>query len=199
MDNATIDYQPQEILEFDTIESLDALMSPFRLQLVECFRQPATAREAADEMGVGVTRLYRHLHRLVEHGFLNVIEERQAAKTVEKVYAVAAKTVRPSPRFMERYGAEGNAELVRLGFRSAESEAIAAVESDPTLLDPAARRTALSLARLRLSEAELRELIDAVEELFALYKGRNGPIEVSLFGSVIPMRHHDHEGEETHE
>ena len=197
MDKATIDYQPRETLEFDTIESLDALMSPFRLRLLACFREPSTAKVAAEQMDVRVTRLYRHLHRLVEHGFLNVVGERQAGKTVEKMYAVAARNVRPSARFTETYGPRGTAELMKLGFRTVESEIVAAVESDPTI-DPAGDLTAFTFTRLRLSESELEELVDAVEALFASYAGRNGPIEVSFLGSVIPLTRHDEHTKETH-
>lgn len=179
-------------MEFDTIESLDVLMSPFRLRLLACFREPSTAKAAADQMGVSVTRLYRHVHRLVEHGFLKIVAERQAGKTVEKVYAVAARNVRSSAKFIEQYGPRGTAELLKLGFRTVESEVVAAAENDPTI-DMSGDRTAFTFTRLRLTEAELAELISAVQDLFVSYSGRSGPIEVSFLGSVIPLADHSDE------
>lgn len=198
MNTPAIDYQPQETFEFDTIESLDALMSPFRLRLLACFREPSTAKAAAEQMDVSATRLYRHLHRLVEHGFLNVVGERPAGKTVEKMYAVAARNVRPSARFTEKYGPRGTAELMRLGFRTVESEVVAAAESDLTI-DPSRDRVAFSFTRLRLSEAALVELVTTVEGLFDSYRGESGPIEVSFLGSVIPLKYHEEHTKETQE
>lgn len=192
-----VDYQPREMMEFDTIESLDVLMSPFRLRLLACFREPSTTKAAAEQMGVSVTRLYRHVHRLVEHGFLKEVAERQAGKTVEKVYATAARNVRPSARFTEQYGPRGTAELLKLGFRTVESEVVAAAETDPTI-DPSGNRTAFSFTRLRLTEAELAELVSAVGDLFDSYSGGNGPIEVSFFASVIPLRDHRDQEKEGH-
>ena len=46
-------------MEFDTIGSLDMLMSAFRLRLPARFRQPSMTKAAAEQMGVSVTRLNR--------------------------------------------------------------------------------------------------------------------------------------------
>jgi hypothetical protein len=197
MDHRTIEYEPEEHMEFDSLDSLDVLMSPFRLRILACFREPSTTKTAADQMGVSVTRLYRHIHRLVEHGFLKVVAERQAGKTVEKVYAVAARNVRPSARFIEEYGTRGTAELMKLGFRTVESEVVASAETDPSI-DLSSDRAAFTFSRLWLSESELTELVAALEDLFASYQGRNGSIEVSILGSVVPLRDHGDQRKESH-
>lgn len=177
---------PAETFEFDTLEALDALMSPFRLRLLACFRAPATVKQAADRLGVGVTRLYRHIHGLVGHGFLVVVEERRKGKTVEKVYSVSARNVRPSATFLQRYGAQGNAELFRLGFRTVEAEVVAAAEANPSLA-PVGEHTTFSFTRLQLTESDLKELAASVESIVEEFRGRSGPIEVSVLGSVIPL------------
>ena len=84
------------------------------------------------------------MQRLVEHDSLKVVAERQAGKTVEKVYAVAASDVRPSAQFTEQYGPRGTAGLLKLGFMTVESEVVAAAETDPTI-DPSGHRTAFAL------------------------------------------------------
>ncbi len=178
--------EQRAVLEFDTLEALDTLMSPLRLRLLSCFREPATVREAADRMDVQVTRLYRHVNRLVDHGFLIVSEERPKAKTVEKLYRTAGKNIRPSAAFLEQYGTEGTAELLRLGFRTVEADVVAAALVDPSI-DPSGERSTFGFTRLYLDEARLRELVEAVEALFHRFDERSGDIEVSFMGSVIPL------------
>lgn len=195
---SAVRFEPAEAVEFDTLEALDALMSPFRLRLMACFSSPATARQAADKLGVGVTRLYRHLDRLVEHGFLVIVEERAKAKTVERVFSVSARSVRPSAEFLERYGPQGHGEMMRLGFRTVESEVVAAVEADPSI-DPLGDQTTFKFTRLRLEEEDLRELVAGLDDLFERFTGRTGPIEVSFLGSVVPLERDTsrHQGETT--
>lgn len=186
--NPSNGFQPAEVLEFDTIEDLDALVSPFRIRLLSCFRNPGTIKEAAATLGVGATRLYHHIHRLVDHGFLVEVGERPAGKTVERLYSVAADTVRPSSVFLDRYGREGNAELARLIFRTVESEVVAAVEADSSL-DLEGSRVALTYTRLFLDEAALTELVATIDRLVAEQKSRprSGDVEVSFFASVVPL------------
>jgi hypothetical protein len=181
------------VLEFDTLEELDTLMSPLRLRLLSCFRDPATVREAAIQMDVQVTRLYRHVNRLVDHGFLLVVEERSKAKTLEKVYQTAGKNVRPSASFLEHYGTDGTAELLRLGFRTVEADVVAAAHADPSI-DPSGDRSVFGFTRLYLDEANLRELVEEVDSLFDRFDERSGDIEVSLMGSVIPLSKLDESG-----
>lgn len=174
------------VFEFDTLEELDTLMSPLRLRVLSCFREPATVKEVARQMDVHVTRLYRHVNRLFANGFLVIVEERAKAKTVEKVYQTAGNTVRPSASFMERYGTEGTAELLRLGFRTVEADVVAAAQDDPSI-DPSGDRSIFGFTRLYLDEARLRELVKEVEALLHRFDERSGSIEVSLMGSVIPL------------
>ena len=185
--NPAFEFQPAAVMELDTMEALDALVSSFRLRLVACFRRPSTVKEVARQLGVNVTRIYHHLHRLVDHGFLVEVGERPAGKTVEKVYTVAALNVRPSAAFLDRYGTEGNAELMRLSFQTVGSEVVAAARLDPSL-DPSGETSTLGFTRLHISEADLRELVSEVDSLFDEYKSRTGDIEVSFFSSVIPLR-----------
>jgi hypothetical protein len=180
------DDHQEPVWEFDTLEQLDTLMSPLRLRLLSCFRDPATVKEAAMRMDVQVTRLYRHVNRLVDHGFLVVTEERPRAKTVEKVYQTSGKNIRPSATFLEEYGTEGTVEMLRLGFRTVEVEVLGAAEADPSI-DPSGDRSTFGFTRLYLDEAHLRDLVEAVDALFHRFDERSGDIEVSFMGSVIPL------------
>ncbi len=161
-------------------------MSPLRLRLLSCFRDPTTVKEAALQMDVQVTRLYRHVNRLVDHGFLVIVEERAKARTVEKVYQTAGKNVRPSASFLQRYGTEGTAELLRLGFRTVEGDVVAAARLDPSI-DPSGDRSVFGFTRLYLDEATLRDLVREIDALFHRFDERSGDIEVSFMSSVIPL------------
>ena len=57
-----------ESMEIDTLETFDALVAPRRLQLLEFFSQPGTAKAAAEQFDVPVTRLYYHINTLLDHG-----------------------------------------------------------------------------------------------------------------------------------
>lgn len=183
-------HRQKAVLEFDTLEELDTLMSPLRLRLLSCFRDPATVKEAADRMDMQVTRLYRHVNRLVEHGFLSIAEERPTAKTVEKLYQTAGKNIRPSARFLEHYGTDGTAELLQLGFRTVEADVVGAAKIDPSI-DPSGDRSTFGFTRLYLDEADLRELVQEVDSLFRRFDMHSGDIEVSFMGSVIPLTRSD--------
>jgi DNA-binding transcriptional ArsR family regulator len=101
----------QEILELDTIEEFDALMSANRLELAEILATPKTAKEAAEDLGVPVTRLYYHLNALLDTGLVKVVDERPKGALKERVFQVTAKTIRPSRSFLETYGSDGMAEV----------------------------------------------------------------------------------------
>ena len=45
------------VLEFDTLEDLDTLMSPMRLRLLSCFLEASTVKEAAAAIDVQMVRI----------------------------------------------------------------------------------------------------------------------------------------------
>lgn len=45
---------------------------------------------------------------------------------------------------------------------------------------------------------ELTEIVAAVEDLYDSHSGRHGPVEMSVFGSVIPLTDHSDHGKEAH-
>ena len=179
----SVDFAPDEVFEFDTLDALDTL-TPFRLQILGCFRSPSTVRSASEVLGVPRTRLYRHIHRLVDYGFLVEVDRRPKGRTTEVIYCVSARTVRPSDAFYDRYGSSGDVELMRLGFRSVEAEAMAIAAADRQAWQND-DRGAFSFARLHLEEDELEELVGTLRSLFASYGGGSGPLTVSFLASAI--------------
>lgn len=182
-----------EVLEVDSLEQFDALLSPRRLHLLEVLEAPRSAKEAAEELGVPVTRLYYHLNALLEHGLIEVVEERSAGAMVERVFRVAGRIIRPSQAFLARYGNEGLAEVVTLAFRQAEAQFAGAVREGRVGLEPAdkSRTSTIGFVSVRVTPERLIELIERSEALLGEFLRDEGDVRVSVFQAIHPRGDHE--------
>ena len=178
----------QEILELDTIEEFDALMSANRLELAEILATPKTAKEAAEDLGVPVTRLYYHLNALLDTGLVKVVDERPKGALKERVFQVTAKTIRPSRAFLETYGSDGMAEVSTMAFRRAETRFAAAQKAGLIGAEKDEQTATLGLVNLNLSTARLQELVAQLEKLQADYADDEGEHSVSFFHATHPRK-----------
>ncbi len=150
----------------DTLEAFDALVAPRRLQLVEFFQHPGTAKQAAAHFDVPVTRLYYHINALLEHGLLHVVSEQKRGAMVERQFQVTAQSFSPSEKFMSQYGSAGLLEVIKLTFADAELALRRAVESGLVSLEDRDReRVVLGYSSMRLTEDSLRTLVGKINEL----------------------------------
>ena len=172
-----------EILEIDTIEGFDALLSPQRLQLAEILAIPRSAKEAAEELGVPVTRLYYHLNSMLEQGLIRVVDERPRGALKERVFQVAGKTMRPSKAFLDRYGLEGAAEVGALAFRHAETLFARAAKAGLVRSEPSddPRTGTIGFSILTLTPERLDELVGRIEAVMEEFGQDTGDLPVSLF------------------
>lgn len=92
--------EPDEVFEIDDAETLEMLVDPLRVEMIERLFDPASVTELAEAMKVPRTRLYHHIRLLEEAGMIRVVETRQRGAIPEKVYRAAAKTYTPSERFL---------------------------------------------------------------------------------------------------
>lgn len=177
------DHVVPEVLEIDTIEGFDALISPQRLQLAEILAIPRSAKEAAEELGVPVTRLYYHLNSMLEQGLVRVVDERSRGALKERVFQVAGKTMRPSQAFIDRYGLEGAAEVGALAFRHAETVFARAAKAGLVAIEPPdGRRTGtIGFSSLTLTPERLDELVGRIEAVIEEFGQDKGDLPVSLF------------------
>ncbi len=185
------DYTPPEVLEFDDLTTMDVLSNPIRLRLLEVLSEPATVKEAAEELGVPATRLYHHVNQLLDHGLLVVVEERPKGAMTERVFGVGGRSIRPSAAFRERYGPEGQAEAIRLTFRMAEAEMTSLAEASDPERGPLAggegrRQATIALSGLRLDPDDLGDLIDEVQAVIDRYADRRGSTPVRFFHAIYP-------------
>lgn len=78
-------------------ETLRALADPLRLRLFEVFKQPATAKQAAELLGEKLTRVYHHVDALAAAGLIELVDTQPKRGTVEKYYRAAAERVSVDP------------------------------------------------------------------------------------------------------
>jgi hypothetical protein len=152
------------VATFDTLEALDVVADPFRIQVMEQFASPSTVKSASQALDVPVTRLYYHVNLLVRHGFLRVDEERRVGGLIERTFVMTAEGFAPSESFIRRYGGEGRLEAMRLVLRTAEAgfEAAAAqglLEGEMTDVGT------ISLGPIRLTPDRRQELVERLAAL----------------------------------
>jgi predicted transcriptional regulator len=151
---------------FDTLEALDALADPFRIQVMEQFTAPTTVKLVARALDVPVTRLYYHVNLLLRHGFLRVDEERRVGGLIERTFVMTAEGFAPSESFLRRYGAEGRLEAMRLVLRTAEAGFEAAAAQG--LLDVETTDIGtLSLGLIRLTPERGQEFVERLAGLLS--------------------------------
>lgn len=158
---------------FDTLDQLEVISSPFRLQLLEAFQDPTTVKAAAERLDIPVTRAYYHVNKLQAAGFLEVVEERAVGSLTERIYAVTADAFRPSPAFEERYGAEGRVEAAKLMFRTAEAGTEVAA-AHGLLDDLDSKNTVLSLSYVGIKPERRAEFFEKLQDLIEEYDDREG-------------------------
>ena len=80
-------------MTIDNLETARVLSDPFKLKILQHFvEQPRTTKQVADLMGEKAPRLYRHVDSLLEHGILDIIEEKPKRGTIERyLQTVAAR------------------------------------------------------------------------------------------------------------
>lgn len=173
--------------EIDTLEAFAAMVAPYRLQLLEIFRSPATVKYAAAELGVPATRLYYHVNALVAHGLLQIVSERKVGAMTERRFCVTANTFRPSRAFMDRYGPDGLEEVVRLTFRSAEAALGRAIQFGGVTLDERdSERVALGYYSIWLSPEHLEDLVGKLNELLRDIPDDENGIPVAGLVALFP-------------
>jgi len=174
-----------EILEIDTLEGFDALLAPQRFKLAKILVTPKTAKEAAEELGVPVTRIYYHLNTLLDLGLVVVVDERPKGAMRERVFQMGGKTVRPSKAFLDRYGPDGLAEVSTLTFRHAETRFAGAAKAGMIHIRGDRDNTAtIGLAGMTLSPERLHELIQRIESLVQEFADEEGELPVSIFHAI---------------
>ena len=96
------DFEPiPERAFITTRQQVDALAGKMRMRVLKAAAVPRSVREMAEVLGVPTTRLYYHVNKLEEVGFLDVVETRKSGARVENIYRVAAKSFGAGPELAQ--------------------------------------------------------------------------------------------------
>src|SRR5690348_4352199 len=90
----------RQALVVDDLETLKAIAEPTRAALIELLAEPRSVTQLADALDVPRTRLYHHMELLESKGVIEQVDSRRAGALTERIYALRAKTFRPSARLL---------------------------------------------------------------------------------------------------
>jgi len=161
-----------------SLEALRALVDSQRHRIVTMLMERAlTAKEIADRLGIGRTRLYYHLAMLEQHGIIHVADTRVVSGIIERRYRASARTFR-----VDRALLSGSAADVDISDAQASIMDAVATDLHANIASQDANLLAMR-AFLRLNDARRRELRDRLAALVDEYRDPDSDgseIEVGL-------------------
>lgn len=148
---------------------------PVRSDIVFRLYQPRSAAELAEQMGVPVTRLYHHLHRLEQLGFITVVATRRSGAKTERRYRTTALSFRLDPDAVRQSNPRDFAKTFAALFDVARNELVHEVETGA--LDPVEMRgmSTIGITELALTEAQRADFVQRVKELLDRYETAEPP------------------------
>lgn len=166
------------------LETLQVLADGQRHRIVTLLMEESlTAKEIADRLGIGRTRLYYHLDLLERHGIVRVSGTRLVSGIVERRYRAAARTFRVDRALLSSRASlaeitDAQASILDAVAHDLHVRARARVGTDDDLL--------VSRAFLTLSAARRQELRERLTALVAEYRdsddgGDEIEVAVALF------------------
>ena len=175
----------------DEPEGLQALSHPVRVQVLEALRQPASAADAARQVGHPRQNVNYHVKELERAGLVRRVGERRKGNFIEGLYQAVASTFVVSPR--AAWGDQRRIEamrdqfslerLVHLGERLERDAAVLLDRAafDGEQIASVAVEADVHFASERDRAAFLEEYLEAVGPLFRKYGRRGGaPYRVAL-------------------
>lgn len=184
----------RKLMLLNSWEQVEVLGDDTRLAILELCATPRTVAEVAETLRVPRTRLYHHVKRLTDHGFLRVAQTRQVGPVTESYYQITALSYRPSSRLLGTLSesAMGGA-ILTIIFGPARADFVRSLEKGAFRLGERTGRKRLLLSRslMKLTPEELEELVAGVEELLARFDtdptaDRPGTIPVSAVSLIHP-------------
>ena len=144
-------------------EQVRLALTPFRRELLERLREPASATQVATELGLGRQRVNYHLRALERAGLVELAETRQRRGCTERLLVACAHEFVVDPAVMSVTGSDAHAQ----DRHAAEHlvDAAAGVVRDVARMQAAARREGARLLTFTL-ETDVRFATPADVERF---------------------------------
>jgi DNA-binding transcriptional ArsR family regulator len=181
MDEADIT-EARMVTDLDTIR---ALMEPMRLAILRTLSvrglRKLTAKEIAEELDEGQTKLYRHIKQLEELGLIHVAETRVVSGIIEKRYAASQKrlTIDGDLLGLARADPEDAGRHITATLDTARDYLLAELragrvtsEPPPDRSDNPDLRYYSSYSSVRLDPKDYAEMRSKVSDLVSDYAGR---------------------------
>ena len=183
---------PAEQLDLDDLDLLTELTHPTRSRIIRSLKQPRTVAEVAEQLGMPVTRLYHHVNRLEDLGFIRVVATRRVAAVTERRYQVAAKSFSIADDLVASADKAELAAALGALFDVAKLRFQREVElGDAMLSDRREEQSMLSLAAAHLSPTRRDELLARLRSVVDEFESdRTGDdpdaIQMSVFIAAFP-------------
>ena len=164
--------QMNDILATAPIQSLEALrtlVDSQRHRIVTLLAEEAlTAKELAERLGIGRTRLYYHLDMLEKHGLVQVVDSRVVSGIIERRYRAVSRTFRVDRNLLAANASEDQI----AGTQAAIIDSVAADLHMRAAAQLSSSEEDLLVARmfLRLNERRRRELRARLSALIEEYR-----------------------------
>lgn len=145
----------KDVYEIDSLEQVRLLSDPLKLKLLQLFAmEPRSTREAADELGEGITKLYRHVDALHEAGLLEIVDEVRKRGTVERRFGAVARRFEVDQDLFSGSEDAAGRQAARDLLRAGEEEIMQALTNESSdQMQPL-----LARLRLRVSPERARDL-----------------------------------------
>ena len=113
------------------LEQIKLLSDPIKLQLIQAFSESdKTIKEVAIELGVKITKLYRHVDALFDAGLILITEEKKKRGTVERTFRSVAHRFEADHTLFNVTNNDEGIDTVREMLRVCEDEILTALSKD---------------------------------------------------------------------
>lgn len=168
--------------EIDDLSLVDEFTHPIRGPIARALATPYTVAELAESLGTPVTRLYHHVHRLVERGLIRVIATRQAGAATERLYQAVAENYTINARQLQT-NAASVAHAVSALFDSAKASMLDAFESSRFLDGSSGDQGMLTFDEFTTTPERYAEFLGRIRAVVADYLDDDGPARFEFFAS----------------
>jgi DNA-binding transcriptional ArsR family regulator len=159
----------------DNVDVIGEVTHPLRSRILHRLRQPKSVAELATELDVPVTRLYHHIKRLEESGFIGVVATRRTAIVTERRYRNVARDFALDRAVLATTDPDTLAQAIGSVFDVTRTEFQREVRNRSLIPNDPEGRAAINFSELTLSDEDLVEFTGALRQLFEKYSRLDTP------------------------
>jgi DNA-binding transcriptional ArsR family regulator len=171
------------VFQIQDRETLKAVIDPLRTQIFEILiAQPLTIKQVADKLGLTPSNLYYHFNLLEKFGLIQVVETRQVANLVERLYQSTAADISIAPDLVSSETLEGQDSIratIASTIDATRDDLLRSMHARFTQLERGAprqeRSVILSRSLANIPTARLEEFLDRIQQLTADFEAAEIP------------------------